>query len=220
MAIRILLVDDQKLMRIGIKSLFEEYPELEIVAEAQNGAEAVEKAKLLKPDIVLMDIWLPDISVIEATKKIMELNIPNVKVVILTAHVSEDEIFSSLSAGAFGYIMKDINTEQLMVILKTIKNGAMWIDPQVVPFIKDKNCGVIPPRQLSRAGFRETHSNLTQREYEVLKLVVDGQTNSEIAKTLTISEHTAKAHVCNIIQKLVVDDRTQAAVKALKEGLV
>ena len=220
MAIRILLVDDQKLMRIGIKSLFEEYPELEIVAEAQNGAEAVEKAKLLKPDIVLMDIGLPDISGIEATKKIMELNIPNVKVVILTAHVSEDEIFSSLSAGAFGYIMKDINTEQLMVILKTIKNGAMWIDPQVVPFIKDKNCGVIPPRQLSRAGFRETHSNLTQREYEVLKLVVDGQTNSEIAKTLTISEHTAKAHVCNIIQNLVVDDRTQAAVKALKEGLV
>ena len=220
MAIRILLVDDQKLMRIGIKSLFEEYPELEIVAEAQNGAEAVEKAKLLKPDIVLMDIGLPDISGIEATKKIMELNIPNVKVVILTAHVSEDEIFNSLSAGAFGYIMKDINTEQLMVILKTIKNGAMWIDPQVVPFIKDKNCGVIPPRQLSRAGFRETHSNLTQREYEVLKLVVDGQTNSEIAKTLTISEHTAKAHVCNIIQKLVVDDRTQAAVQALIEGLV
>lgn len=220
MAIRILLVDDQKLMRIGIKSLFEEYPELEIIAEAQNGAEAVEKAKLLKPDIVLMDIGLPDISGIDATKKIMELNIPNVKVVILTARVSEDEIFNSLSAGAFGYIMKDINTEQLMVILKTIKNGAMWIDPQVVPFIKDKNCGVIPPRQLSRAGFRETHSNLTQREYEVLKLVVDGQTNSEIAKTLTISEHTAKAHVCNIIQKLVVDDRTQAAVKALKEGLV
>lgn len=220
MAIRILLVDDQKLMRIGIKSLFEEYPELEIVAEAQNGAEAVEKAKLLKPDIVLMDIGLPDISGIEATKKIMELNIPNTKVVMLTSHVSEDEIFSSLSAGAFGYIMKDINTEQLMMILKTIKNGAMWIDPQVVPFIKDKNCGVIPPRQLSRARFRETHSNLTQREYEVLKLVVDGQTNSEIAKTLTISEHTAKAHVCNIIQKLVVDDRTQAAVKALKEGLV
>lgn len=173
MAIRILLVDDQKLMRIGIKSLFEEYPELEIVAEAQNGAEAVEKAKLLKPDIVLMDIGLPDISGIDATKKIMELNIPNVKVVILTARVSEDEIFNSLSAGAFGYIMKDINTEQLMVILKTIKNGAMWIDPQVVPFIKDKNCGVIPPRQLSRAGFRETHSNLTQREYEVLKLVVE-----------------------------------------------
>ena len=96
----------------------------------------------------------------------------------------------------------------------------MWIDPHVVPFIRDKNSGVIPSRQLSRSAFKENHSNLTQREYEVLKLVVDGQSNSQIAKTLTISEHTAKAHVCNIIQKLVVDDRTQAAVKALKEGLV
>lgn len=220
MSIRILLVEDQKLMRIGIKSLFNDYPELEIIAEAQNGKEAIEKTKLLKPDIVLMDIGLPDFSGIEATKKITELNIPNVKVTMLTSHICEDDVFNSLSAGAFGYILKDINTEYLMTIIKTIKNGAMWIDPQVVPFIKDKNCGVIPPRQLSRAGFRETHSNLTQREYEVLKLVVDGQTNSEIAKTLTISEHTAKAHVCNIIQKLVVDDRTQAAVKALKEGLV
>jgi len=96
----------------------------------------------------------------------------------------------------------------------------MWIDPKVVPFIRDKNNGVIPSRQLSRSAFRQNHSNLTQREYEVLRLVVDGQSNSQIAKTLTISEHTAKAHVCNIIQKLVVDDRTQAAVKALKEGLV
>ena len=101
-----------------------------------------------------------------------------------------------------------------------VHSGAMWIDPQVVPFIRDKNNGAIPSRQLSRSAFRQNHSNLTQREYEVLKLVVDGQSNSEIAKTLTISEHTAKAHVCNIIQKLVVDDRTQAAVKALKEGLV
>ena len=101
-----------------------------------------------------------------------------------------------------------------------IKLGAMWLDPQVVPYIRDKNCGIIPARQLSKTVFKERHSNLTQREYEVLKLIVDGQSNSDIAKTLTISEHTAKAHVCNIIQKLVVDDRTQAAVKALKEGLV
>ena len=107
-----------------------------------------------------------------------------------------------------------------MNVIKMIKAGAMWLDPQVVPFIRDKNCGIIPSMQLSRSVFKERHSNLTQREYEVLKLIVDGQSNSDIAKTLTISEHTAKAHVCNIIQKLVVDDRTQAAVKALKEGLV
>ena len=220
MAIRIILAEDQKLMRIGLRSLFDDYSDMEIVAEAENGKEVIEKTRLLKPDIVLMDIGLPDITGIEAAKKILEQSSFNVKVIMLTSHISDKEVYDSLTAGANGYINKDINTEILMIIIKTIKDGAMWLDPKVVPFIKDKNCGVIPSRQLSRASFRETHSNLTQREYEVLKLVVDGQTNSEIAKTLTISEHTAKAHVCNIIQKLVVDDRTQAAVKALKEGLV
>ena len=116
--------------------------------------------------------------------------------------------------------MKDINIEILKMIIKTVKEGAMWLDPKVVPILRDKNCGIIPPRQISRSMFKEQHANLTQREYEVLKLVVDGKSNNEIAQELTISEHTAKAHVCNIIQKLVVDDRTQAAVKALKEGLV
>ena len=219
MQIKILLVEDQKLMRIGIKSLFCDFPELEIIAEATNGKEAIEKSKLLKPDIVLMDIGLPDISGIEATKQILEHN-NNIHVIILTSHVSEEELTASLQAGASAYVIKDINTEFLMNVIKMVKEGAMWIDPHLTPFIRDKNCGVLPSRQLSRSVFKERHSNLTQREYEVLKLVVDGQSNSQIAKTLTISEHTAKAHVCNIIQKLVVDDRTQAAVKALKEGLV
>ena len=219
MQIKILLVEDQKLMRIGIKSLFKDYPEMEVIGEAINGKEAVEKSKLIKPDIVLMDIGLPDITGIEATKQILESN-NNIKVIMLTSHIDESELNASLSAGANAYIIKDISTDFLMNVIKMVNSGAMWIDPQVVPFIRDKNNGVIPSRKLSRSAFRQNHSNLTQREYEVLKLVVDGQSNNEIAKTLTISEHTAKAHVCNIIQKLVVDDRTQAAVKALKEGLV
>lgn len=219
MKIKILLAEDQKLMRIGIKSLFTEYPEMEIIGEASNGKEAVEKTKLIKPDIILMDIGLPDISGIDATKQILEHN-NNVKVIALTSHITEEEVTASLQAGVSAYVIKDIATDILMSIIKMIKMGAMWLDPQIVPFIRDKNSGVIPPRQFSRSVFRERHSNLTQREYEVLKLIVDGQSNSDIAKTLTISEHTAKAHVCNIIQKLVVDDRTQAAVKALKEGLV
>ena len=219
MQIKILLVEDQKLMRIGIKSLFNDYPEMEVIGEAVNGKEAIEKAKLIKPDIVLMDIGLPDISGIDATKEILENN-SNIKVIILTSHVNENDLNSSLLAGANAYIIKDISTDFLMSVIKMVNSGAMWIDPQVVPFIRDKNSGIIPSRQVSRSVFKQNHSNLTQREYEVLKLVVDGQSNSEIAKTLTISEHTAKAHVCNIIQKLVVDDRTQAAVKALKEGLV
>ena len=219
MTIKILLVEDQKLIRIGIKALFCDYPELEIIGEASSGKEAVEKSKLIKPDIVLMDLGLPDISGIEATKQILEHN-NNIRIIILTSHISEEELNLSLQAGANAYVIKDIATEFLMNIIRMIKIGAMWLDPQVVPFIRDKNCGVIPSRQLSRSVFKERHANLTQREYEVLKLIVDGQSNSDIAKTLTISEHTAKAHVCNIIQKLVVDDRTQAAVKALKEGLL
>lgn len=219
MSIKILLVEDQKLMRIGIKSLFSDYPEMEVIAEASNGKEAIEKAKLTKPDIILMDLGLPDLTGIEATKHILEHN-NNTKIIILTSHITEEEVISALQAGANAYVIKDTPTEYLMNVIKMVKAGAMWLDPQIVPFIKDKNCGVIPSRQLSRSVFKEKHSNLTQREYEVLKLIVDGQSNSDIAKTLTISEHTAKAHVCNIIQKLVVDDRTQAAVKALKEGLV
>ena len=219
MSIKILLVEDQKLMRIGIKSLFCDYPEMEVIAEATTGKEAIEKAKLNKPDIILMDLGLPDITGIEATKQILEHN-NNIRIIVLTSHITEDEVTSSLQAGANAYVIKDVPTEILMNIIKMVKLGAMCLDPQIVPYIKDKNCGVIPSRQLSRTVFKERHSNLTQREYEVLKLIVDGQSNSDIAKTLTISEHTAKAHVCNIIQKLVVDDRTQAAVKALKEGLV
>ncbi len=217
--INILSVEDQKLMRIGIKSLFTDYPEMQIIAEARDGKEAIEKAKLTKPEVILMDIGLPDISGIEATKRILEHN-NNIKVIMLTSHISEQEVTDSLTAGASAYVLKDIVTEILMMVIRTVKQGAMWLDPHVVPYIREKNCGIIPARQLSRAVFKERHSNLTQREYEVLKLVVEGQSNSQIAKTLTISEHTAKAHVCNIIQKLVVDDRTQAAVKALKEGLV
>ena len=217
--IRILLVEDQKLMRVGLKSLFDEQKELEIIAEARCGKEAIEKYKTIHPDITLMDIGLPDMSGIEATKKILEID-SKAKIIILTSHLSENEVIDALHAGACAYVMKDINTEILKMIIKTIKDGAMWLDPQVVPILREKNCGVIPPRQMSRAMFKEQHSNLTQREYEVLKLVVDGKSNNEIAQALTISEHTAKAHVCNIIQKLVVDDRTQAAVKALKEGLV
>ena len=218
-AIRILLVEDQKLMRVGLKSLFEEHPELEIIAEAQSGREAIEKYKAIHPDITLMDIGLPDMSGIEATKKILETD-SKAKVIILTSHLSENEVIDALHAGACAYVMKDINTEILKMIIRTVKDGAMWLDPQAVPILREKNCGVVPPRQMSRAMFKAQHANLTQREYEVLKLVVDGKSNNEIAQELTISEHTAKAHVCNIIQKLVVDDRTQAAVKALKEGLV
>ena len=217
--IKVLLVEDQKLLLVGLKSLCEEGNSSVVTSEAQNGKEAIEKYKTTHPDVVLMDIGLPDMTGIEATKKILEHN-NQAKIVILTSHLSEKEVTEALETGAYAYVMKDINTDTLKMIIQTIKNGAMWVDPMAVPILRDKNSSVVPQRQVSRAMFKEQHSNLTQREYEVLKLVVDGKSNNEIAEELTISTHTAKAHVCNIIQKLLVDDRTQAAVKALKEGIV
>lgn len=218
-SISILMVEDHKLLRVGLRSLFNETQDIKVIAEAENGKEAVEKAKVMKPDVILMDIGLPDISGIEASRRILANN-PDAKIVMLTSHVDEKEVMDSLSAGAYAYVIKDINTEFLIMVIKSVNDGAIWLDPQIVPLIRDKSSCFIPQKQSSRAAFRAQHANLTEREYEVLKLVVDGQSNAEIANTLTISEHTAKAHVCNIIQKLVVDDRTQAAVKAIKEGLV
>lgn len=218
-SISVLMVEDHKLLRVGLKSLFNECPDIKVIAEAETGKEAVEKAKVMNPDVILMDIGLPDISGIEATKRILNNNVDQ-KVMMLTSHINEKEVMDSLSAGAYAYVLKDINTELLTMVIKSVNDGAIWLDPQIVPLIRDKSSCFIPQKQNSRAAFRAQHGNLTEREYEVLKLVVDGQSNSEIANSLTISEHTAKAHVCNIIQKLVVDDRTQAAVKAIKEGLV
>lgn len=217
--INVLMVEDHKLMRVGLKSLFDETQEINIIAEAQSGKEAIEKAKLYKPHVVLMDIGLPDMSGIDAAKKIIEQN-DKIKVIMLTSHTEEKEVLDSLAAGASAYVVKDVNTENLMMIIKTVKDGAVWLDPKIVPIIREKKINTALYKPTTRAAFKEKHGNLTEREYEVLKLVVDGKSNSQIAQELTISEHTAKAHVCNIIQKMVVDDRTQAAVKALKDGLV
>ena len=217
--IKIMLVEDHKLIRVGIRTLFEEAIGYTVIAEAESGKEAIEKAYKLQPDVILLDLGLPDISGIKVLKNLQEKEI-NSKVIVLSSHVDENEIMSCLTIGAYAYVLKDINTETLLHIVKSVHEGAMWLDPKIVPILRSKNESIIPAKQTNRAMFKSSHANLTQREYEVLKLVVDGKSNNEIAKELCISEHTAKAHVCNIIQKLVVDDRTQAAVKALKEGLV
>ena len=218
--IKILMVEDHKLLRVGLRAIFEEYPNLEIIGEAEDGQQAVKMARDLKPDVVLMDIGLPVFSGIEATRRIKESN-PDIKIVILTSHTDEKEVMDALSAGANAYAMKDIKTEHLVSIIQTVNQGAFWLDPAIAKVVTQKKT-ILPGnnKPYSRAAFKAEHSNLTEREYEVLKLVVDGRSNNEIADELKISEHTAKAHVCNIIQKLVVDDRTQAAVKAIKEGLV
>ncbi|MCR5260543.1 MAG: response regulator transcription factor [Candidatus Gastranaerophilales bacterium] len=217
--ISLMIAEDHKLMRVGLKTLFEEDGGFIVTAEAASGKEAVDKALIQKPDIVLMDIGFSDINGIKASKLILEKN-PLQKIAILTSHTDVSEVTSALSLGIYAYIVKDINTEILKMVLKSVNNGAVWLDPHIVPAIREKGGTTLPVKKTGRAAFRSQHANLTEREYEVLKLVVDGKSNNDIANLLSISEHTAKAHVCSIIQKLVVDDRTQAAVKALKEGIV
>ena len=218
-SVSVLMVEDHKLLRVGLRSLLDETEVIKVIGEAETGKEAIEKAKNTNPDVILMDIGLPDISGIEVVKRILSNN-PQQKIMILTSHISEKEVVDALSAGVYAYVLKDINTDLLVMVIQSVNKGAIWLDQQIVPLIRDKSNCFLPQKQTTRAAFRAQHANLTEREYEVLKLVVEGQSNLEIANTLTISEHTAKAHVCNIIQKLVVDDRTQAAVKAIKEGLV
>ncbi len=217
--VRLILVDDHKLFRCGIKSLFENSKNVCVVAEASNGKDGITKIIAQNPDVVLLDLELGDINGLDLIEKVMAQK-PDVKFIILTSHINEHVINKAMKMGIYGYILKDINSEFLDMIVKSVSNGAMWIDKKVVQILRELNPNVIPNTQVSRVNFKSTHANLTAREYEVLKLVVDGKSNQQIAQELHISEHTSKAHVCNIIQKLVVDDRTQAAVKAIREGIV
>ncbi len=217
--VRLALIDDHKLFRCGIKSLFENSKGVCVVAEASNGKDGIAKIIAQNPDVVLLDLELGDINGLDLIEKVMNQK-PDVKFIILTSHINEHVINKAMKMGIYGYILKDINSEFLDMIVKSVSNGAMWIDKKVVQILRELNPNVIPNTQISRSNFKSTHANLTAREYEVLKLVVDGMSNQQIAQELNISEHTSKAHVCNIIQKLVVDDRTQAAVKAIREGIV
>lgn len=217
--IRVIIIEDHKLMRVGLKSLFEKHDDIVVITEADNGRDGIEKVLINKPDVAIIDIGLNDMSGVDVVKKILSQN-DAVKIMILTSNLIPADVIEALKAGVLAYVLKDINSDMLISILRSVNMGAMWLDAKVVPILREENCGLIPQKTKNRASFKAAHANLTEREYEVLKLVVDGKSNYEIAQILKISEHTSKAHVCNIIQKLVVDDRTQAAVKAIKEGLV
>ena len=217
--INIMLIEDHKLIRVGIKTLFDETDGYNVVCEADCGKEAIKLAENTDIDVILLDLGLPDTDGTKIIAKLQEIN-QKAKIIILSSHNDDKEVYKCIQEGVYAYIIKDINTEILLNIVKSVNDGAMWFDPKIVPFLRNKTDTSALQKKTSRINFKKSHANLTEREYEVLKLVVDGMSNNEIANELCISEHTAKAHVCNIIQKLVVDDRTQAAVKALKEGLV
>lgn len=217
--IRIMIADDHKLIRMGLKDSLEKNPDMLVISEAENGKDALGKIKAHNVDVAIIDLVLGDISGVEVIRQISE-NAPETAVIALSSQLKDQDVINCMQNGALAFVLKDINSDILNMIVRSVASGAMWLDRRAVNALKYAKTGIIPQKLCSRASFRARHNNLTEREYEVLKLVVDGKSNQQIADELNISEHTSKAHVCSIIQKLVVDDRTQAAVKAVKEGLV
>ena len=165
--INILLVEDHKLIRVGIKTLFDESHGYNVIAEAETGKEAIEKALKYSPDIVLLDLGLPDMSGLKVIKALTE-NDSKARIIILSSRYDENEIIKALAMGIYAYVIKDVNTELLLYIVKSVYNGAMWLDPKIVPILREKSDKIVPKKQTSRAMFRNIHANHTQREYEVL----------------------------------------------------
>lgn len=217
--IKIMIADDHKLIRMGLKDSLEKNKDMVVISEAETGRDAIKKLGAHNVDVAIIDLVLGDISGVEVIRQITEIS-PDTGVIALSSNIKDQDVINCMQMGALAFVLKDINSDILNMIVKTVADGAMWLDKRAVNALKYAKAGIIPHKTTSRASFRARHNNLTEREYEVLKLVVDGKSNQQIAEELSISEHTSKAHVCSIIQKLVVDDRTQAAVKAVKEGLV
>ena len=219
--VKVMIVEDYKLTRVGLRCALNNHEDIEVINEAENAEDALKMIEQKSPDVVIMDLGLPDMNGLEATMKIMENNTnKNIKVIILTSHDREEEVMASLGAGATGYCMKDIDPDTLADVIKQVNHGACWLDPNVCKtalkiFPRPENTQLIYKQET-----KDDKGHLTEREQEVLRLLVKGKSNTEIASELIVSVHTAKAHVCSILQKLCVDDRVQAAVKAIKEGLV
>ena len=217
--LNVIIVEDFKLTRVGLRCALNSNKDINVIAECDNALTGLELIEKYKPDVVLMDLGLPEMNGIEATIKVKEI-LPNTKIIALTSHDREEEVIAALASGAHGYCLKDIDPVKLADVVRDVANGVCWIDPQVAQialnaFPKPENTSLLP----SKTG-AVGRVPLTERECEVLKHLVMGKSNTEIAKELIVSVHTAKAHVCSILQKMCVNDRVQAAVKAVREGLV
>jgi DNA-binding NarL/FixJ family response regulator len=214
-AITVLIVEDQEIARVGLKVILEATYGLKVLGLAQDGQEAVAMAAELKPNVILMDIGLPVLNGIDATKQIKSQNECQ-RVIMLTSHDDDRHVFAALSAGADGYCLKEAPSQQLVMAIRAVAEGVAWLDPGIASRVL-KSVG-----QGGREKDEEksSASSLSTRELDVLRLVVDGLTNQEIADKLVLSVETVKTHMRHIMEKLAVSDRTQAAVKAMREGLI
>lgn len=211
--INVCIVEDYMLTRTAFKCSLGNFDDINIISDFDNAEDCISSLSHNSLDIILMDLGLPFMNGLEATKIIKE-KYPEIKIIILTSHESDDEVLTALSGGANAYALKDIDLDELHNVIISVTKGALWLDPRIVKIATDVF-------QIEKQKFEEKESicKLTDREKEVLKLLSDGLSNTEIAKELIISSHTAKVHVSNILSKLSVTDRVQAAVKAYKYNL-
>lgn len=218
-AISVLLVEDHALTRAGMQLAFKSTNEIKIVGEAANGKQAVEMAQSLAPNVVLMDIGLPLMDGIAATKAIKQ-SLPNTRVMMLTSHSDDADLFSAFSSGADGYCLKDVESSALINAVRAVAAGAAWLDPAIAGRVLAASTSRARPITTTGSRGPGPSVEITEREHDVLTLLVEGLSNSQIAERLSVSAETVKSHVSHILEKLNVSDRTQAAVKALRAGLV
>lgn len=217
MTIKIILAEDHELTRQGIAYGLKKYENIEVVAEACNGLEAVELAQKYNPDIILMDIMMPILNGVKATQKIKDIN-SNIKIIMLTSYNERENVLSAFNSGANAYCMKNVALDSLINIIETVMDGSLWMDNSIAGYIME----ILQANTVSNENRKEINDkfNLTNREKEILKLISDGLNNKDISEKLFLSLYTVKNHVRSIFQKLAVEDRTQAAIIALKEKII
>ena len=212
-AIKLLIVDDHTVVRDGLMTMLGREKDFAVMGEARNGLEAVEKVREVHPDVVLMDLRMPELDGVEAMRRIRTED-PEVKFIVLTTYDSDEYIFDAIEAGAKGYLLKDTSREELFRAVRAVHRGESLVEPGVAAKLLDRFA------QLRRESARGGQDLLSGRELEVLRLIAKGAPNKEIAATLSISESTAKTHVANIFQKLDVKDRTEAVTQAMQRGII
>ena len=212
--IRILLADDHTLFRRGIRTILEQLPDVEVVGEAASGQEAIALAHELVPDVILMDIKMPAVSGIEATRRILQEN-PHIGIILVTMYDDPESAFAGMRAGARGYVLKEAEPDELLRAVEAAQRGEVMLCPIIAEKVLEHFRSGLLPKQPGLP-----YDALSQRELEVLQHAAEGLSNKQIAERLVISEKTVKNHVANIFSKLHVNDRTQAVLYALRQGLV
>jgi len=208
--IRVLIVDDHEIVRKGLRALMATKKDIQVIGEARDGMEAVEQSKALQPDVILMDLMMPKMNGVQATREITAEQ-PGVRILILTSFAADAQVFPAIKAGALGYLLKDSSPQELLQAIRQVFRGEPSLDPAVARKVLAE-LSTPPPKPL-------TKDPLTSRELEILRLVAQGKSNKEIASELVIAEETVHTHVSNTLNKLHLASRTQAALYAIKEGI-